>query len=82
MISAAWAQFELPGAAPASKSSLVSEAKTIAPGATFTVALELSHPDKWHSYYRNSGGVEQAPAIEWTLPDGFTAGPIQWPTPT
>jgi thiol:disulfide interchange protein DsbD len=81
LISAAWAQFELPGAAPASKSSLISEAKTIAPGAAFTVALSLSHPDKWHSYYRNSGGLEQSLAIEWKLPEGFSAGPIQWPTP-
>ena len=38
-------------------------------------------PEDWHSYYQNSGGVELPPAIVWKLPDGFTAGPIQWPVP-
>jgi thiol:disulfide interchange protein DsbD len=77
----AWAQFELPGASPASKAAMVSEVKTIAPGAKFSIALKLDHPDGWHSYYQNSGGVEEAPAIKWTVPEGFTAGPIQWPAP-
>ena len=60
---------------------MVSEVKTIAPGATFSVALKLDHPAGWHSYYQNTGGVELPPSIKWTLPDGFTAGPIQWPAP-
>ena len=77
----AWAQFELPSATPASKATMVSEAKTIAPGAKFSIALQLEHPEGWHSYYQNSGGIEQSPAIKWTLPEGFSAGPIQWPVP-
>lgn len=67
--------------ATASTAALVSENSTIAPGGRFTVALQLSHPEGWHSYYKNSGGVELPPAIEWTLPEGFSAGPIQWPVP-
>ncbi len=78
---AAWAQFELTPSTPASSAEMVSEAKTIAAGSTFSLALKLDHPDGWHSYYQNSGGVEQAPAIDWKLPDGFSAGPIQWPVP-
>lgn len=64
-----------------SVASLLSEQKSVAPGSTFTVALKLEHPAEWHSYYKNSGGVELPPAIEWTLPAGTTAGPIQWPVP-
>ena len=64
-----------------SVASLISEEKVIAPGKPFTVALKLDHPQDWHSYYQNSGGVELPPAIKWTLPEGFTAGPIQWPVP-
>lgn len=79
-ISAVDAQFALGGGA-ASTSILISEEKTIAPGKSFTVALALSHPAEWHSYYKNSGGVELPPSIEWKLPEGFTAGPIQWPVP-
>jgi thiol:disulfide interchange protein DsbD len=68
-------------AGTSSRASLVPEVSAIAPGEPFTVALRLVHPDGWHSYYRNSGGVELPPEITWTLPDGFTAGPIQWPVP-
>ena len=64
-----------------SRSSLAAEAKSIAAGEPFSVALQLVHPPKWHSYYLNSGGIEIPPSIEWKLPDGFTAGPIQWPVP-
>ena len=68
-------------AATSSQARLVAEVKSIAPGVPFSVALELEHPKAWHSYYRNSGGVELPPAIAWTLPAGFSAGEIQWPVP-
>lgn len=64
-----------------SRASLVPEVAAIAPGEPFTLALRLIHPDGWHSYYKNSGGVEEAPSIKWTLPEGFTAGAMQWPVP-
>jgi thiol:disulfide interchange protein/DsbC/DsbD-like thiol-disulfide interchange protein len=79
--SIASAQFEFPSGKESSEAILVSENKSIAPGQPFSVALKISHPTDWHSYYKNSGGVEQPPAIEWELPDGFSAGPIQWPVP-
>jgi thiol:disulfide interchange protein DsbD len=79
--SATWAQIALTQDTAASHAGMVSEAKTIAAGATFSIALKLDHPAGWHSYYQNSGGVEQAPAIAWKLPDGFSAGQIQWPAP-
>jgi len=66
---------------PSSKAELISEVSAIAPGSSFSAALSLRHPPGWHSYYKNSGSVELPPAIEWTLPDGFTAGEIQWPVP-
>ena len=65
---AARAQFELPGAEPASVATLVPEVKSIAPGSTFSVALSLEHPEKWHSYYQNSGGVELPPSVTWKVP--------------
>jgi len=66
---------------PASVSSLIPEVTAVAPGEPFTIALKLDHPEKWHSYYLNSGGVELPPSIEWKLPTGAKAGPIQWPVP-
>ena len=77
----AFAQLSLPGAASTTKSLMVPEVSTISPGKPFTVAMKLTHPAEWHSYYKNSGGIEKSPAITWTLPEGFTAGPIQWPVP-
>ncbi len=68
-------------AKPESVATLIPEVTAIAPGKTFTAALRLAHPDPWHSYYQNSGGIEQSITLSWTLPEGFTAGPIQWPTP-
>ena len=67
--------------AVSSTASMVVEDSAIAPGKAFTLALRLEHPAGWHSYYRNSGGIELPPAIEWQLPAGFSAGPIQWPVP-
>ncbi len=64
-----------------STARMVPEVTTIAPGDTFTVALSLKHPRGWHSYYKNSGGIELPPSIAWVLPDGFSAGQIQWPVP-
>src|ERR1035437_303431 len=70
LLQGATAQFELPGPPPATRVLWVAEARSIAPGATFSVALQLSHPAGWHSYYQNSGGVELAPALSWSLPAG------------
>ena len=78
----ALAQFEFAANTPATKATLVSELKTLEAGKPFSVALRLEHPQGWHSYYRNSGGIEEGPSIRWSLPDGFSAGPIQWPTPS
>lgn len=64
-----------------SKASFLSDHQSIAPGSTFSVALHLCHPKGWHSYYRNSGGIELPPEISWTLPNGFEAEAIQWPVP-
>lgn len=41
----------------------------------------MKMPKGWHSYYLNPGESGQATSIKWHLPDGFTAGPIQWPVP-
>jgi DsbC/DsbD-like thiol-disulfide interchange protein len=60
---------------------LVSEAKTIAPGETFTVGLHLKPPTGFHTYWKHPGIVGLATSVEWTLPPGFCAGETQWPAP-
>jgi thiol:disulfide interchange protein DsbD len=35
----------------------------------------------WHSYWKHPGDSGEATTIDWSLPSGFQAGPIQWPFP-
>lgn len=60
---------------------LVAEPRAIEPGQTFTVAVRLTMAEHWHTYWRNPGDSGLATEIAWTLPPGFAAGAIRWPTP-
>ncbi|HZV21322.1 MAG TPA: protein-disulfide reductase DsbD domain-containing protein [Hyphomicrobiales bacterium] len=51
------------------------------PGKTLTVAVREKIEQGWHTYWVNPGDSGEPTAIEWVLPGGFTAGPIQWPLP-
>lgn len=64
------------------KASLVGEPSAIRPGEPFTVGIRLVMRPHWHIYWRNPGDSGLAPEIAWTLPKGFSAGPIQWPVPS
>ncbi len=65
-----------------STSEIYVSASSIKAGETFKVALKLSHPPGWHSYYFNDGiGISQVPFVKWTLPEGFTASALTFPTP-
>jgi thiol:disulfide interchange protein DsbD len=44
------------------------------------VALKLTHADGWHTYWENPG-TGLPTRIRWTLPAGWSAGEILWPTP-
>ncbi|MES1194627.1 MAG: protein-disulfide reductase DsbD domain-containing protein, partial [Opitutus sp.] len=50
------------------------------PGKPFTVALRMQHDPHWHSYWI-APGTGYPTSLAWTLPEGFKAGDIQWPTP-
>jgi len=62
------------------QAELVAPYKGIQPGQTFRVALKLDHDEHWHSYWINPG-TGYPTSLKWKLPEGFTAGPIIWPTP-
>jgi len=67
--------------APKVHAQLIGEHDTIAPGGTVTVALEEKIRAGWHTYWLNPGDAGAPTAIQWDLPPGWTAGPIQWPYP-
>jgi thiol:disulfide interchange protein len=35
----------------------------------------------WHVYWKNAGDSGEPPRMKWTLPDGISAGPLQFPVP-
>ena len=60
---------------------LVAQEAGAAPGSTIYVALRQKIQPGWHTYWRNPGDAGDATRIAWTLPAGWTAGDIVWPTP-
>ncbi len=61
---------------------MVSLGPAIAPGGTQEVGLVLTMDEHWHVYWRNAGDSGEPPHVEWTLPEGMTAGAMQFPIPS
>ena len=70
-------------AAPAAhvKVELVSERDAIVPGEPLEVGLRMVHDPEWHSYWQVPGDSGLPTRIDWKLPSGWGAGPIEWPHP-
>ena len=68
-------------AARHTQASLVFSAETARPGETILAGVRLRMEPKWHTYWKNSGASGAPTTIEWDLPKGITAEPIQWPVP-
>jgi DsbC/DsbD-like thiol-disulfide interchange protein len=60
---------------------LVADVDAIAPGATFRLGVLFRIPERAHIYWRNPGGSGLATGVDWTMPGGVSAGPLQWPNP-
>ena len=74
------------GAAPIFKDAqltvdLIAEPKPIEHGQPFTVGLRFRPEPGWHIYWQNPGDSGMAPSVQWKLPPGYTAGPLQFPLP-
>jgi thiol:disulfide interchange protein len=61
---------------------LASESAAAQPGAPLHLALQFKMDRGWHTYWRNHGDIGKAISVAWTLPEGLTAGPVEWPYPT
>jgi thiol:disulfide interchange protein/DsbC/DsbD-like thiol-disulfide interchange protein len=62
--------------------SLIANTTAVVPGKPFTILVQLKLKEGWHVYWQYGGDSGLAPSVNWQLPEGFTAGPIQWPLPT
>ena len=66
---------------PHIEAELITDKSSLLPGEPVTVALRLKMEKHWHTYWKNPGDSGLPTRITWTLPQGFSAGPIQWPAP-
>ncbi len=61
--------------------TLLSENATVQPGHPFTVGFNLQHVKGWHSYWKNPGLAGVPFGLKWELPEGWTAGDMQYAPP-
>jgi thiol:disulfide interchange protein/DsbC/DsbD-like thiol-disulfide interchange protein len=60
---------------------LVHAPQGAAAGKTIWLGLKLRHSEGWHTYWKNPGDSGLPTQLEWQLPPGVVAGPMDWPTP-
>src|SRR5262249_59225660 len=60
---------------------LVSSTAHVEAGKPFEVGVLFHIQRGWHVYWHNPGDAGLPTSVRWTLPDGFTAGPLRWPVP-
>ncbi|MEM8874067.1 MAG: protein-disulfide reductase DsbD domain-containing protein [Planctomycetota bacterium] len=70
-----------PDAAPKAEVTLVADADAFVAGEPMIVGLRFELRPTWHVYWKNPGDAGLPPRVEWHLPEGFTAGELQFPVP-
>jgi thiol:disulfide interchange protein DsbD len=55
--------------------------QTLRRGASAQAGLYFKLEPGWHVYWKNPGDAGLPPHIRWTLPEGVTAGGLQYPAP-
>lgn len=63
------------------KTNLINEQAAITAGKPFRLGILLNAEEGWHTYYKNPGDAGLPTELKWELPQGFTAGEIEWPAP-
>ncbi len=63
------------------EAELVAATDAIVPGQPLSAGLLIRHDPHWHTYWRVPGDSGLPTTIDWRLPAGFAAGPIEWPVP-
>ena len=54
----------------------------LVPGKPFTVTVVLDLHPGWHTYWQYPGDSGLPPKVEWHLPEGWTAGSIEFSVPS
>ena len=60
---------------------LIAEADKPVAGSIVSLAIRMTPEPGWHGYWKNPGDSGIEPTVEWTLPRGASAGPLEYPVP-
>ena len=53
----------------------------VGPGGTVTLAVSMRPAAGWHGYWKNPGDAGFGTRLDWTLPQGWSAGEPAYPAP-
>ncbi len=60
---------------------LVAEESSLQAAKPLHAGLHFKLEKGWHIYWTNPGDSGEPPRVNWSLPPGFSAGPLEWPVP-
>ena len=63
------------------RAELLADVTAIEPGHTFRLGGRYAMDPEWHIYWKTAGDAGLATSVTLTLPEGFSAGELQWPVP-
>ncbi len=73
---------QTPGAPHNVTAALQAETTNATPGGSVTLAFVMKPKPGWHDYWLNPADAGGPLTVEWQLPAGVTALPLQFPVPT
>lgn len=63
------------------RTNLIADSTAVVPGQTMAFGVLFDLAPGWHIYWRNPGDAGLATQLQWEWPEGWEAGPLQWPVP-
>ncbi|HEX4055175.1 MAG TPA: protein-disulfide reductase DsbD domain-containing protein [Tepidisphaeraceae bacterium] len=63
------------------RAEVLADVSSVQAGKPFWLGVRLSVDPGWHVYWKNPGDAGLPTQVKFTVPDGFTVGPLQYPTP-
>ena len=61
------------------RAELIAEHASIQPGGTTRIGVHFELEEGWHIYADPPGDAGLPTKIDWTVPNGLSVGPLQWP---
>ena len=60
---------------------LIAATDAVVSGQPLDVAVRIQHDPGWHTYWQVPGDSGLPTKVDWKLPPGWQAGPLEWPVP-